>query len=366
MICADWAATSPRLAPGVAEAVNRYLEHPCSPGHSTSAAAFAAGREVWKTRQNLAAFFGFSTPERVVFTSGITESLNTAIASLIREEDHVITTIWEHNAVLRPLIRTGADLSRTDGSLEQIAAARKENTRAVVLTHQSNVTGQILDLEAIGAWCQEHGILLIVDSAQSAGILRIDMARMHIDVLAVTGHKGLQALQGTGALLVRPGLEMEPLKTGGTGIHSFEPDMPAAWPEHMEAGTLNMPGIISLQATMQALPEEKRQEKEAKIRHLSHLLETGIRAMDRITLYRDPDTECLGIFSINIEGKDPAWTGEYLERHGGICTRTGAHCAPEAMKHFGISSCVRLSIGADTTEEEIQSILSTLQEAACA
>lgn len=355
MIYADYAATNGAPPACVREAVARYLEHPGNPGRGAHAAAMGAARAVLDARIRLARFFDCGDPAHLAFTSGATESLNTAITGLIAPGDHVVTTLYEHNSVLRPLYRLeaqGARLSVTDGSAAEIGAAIRPDTRAVVMTHASNVTGEILDIRAVGRICAARGVPLIVDGAQTAGILPISMREDHISVLCFAGHKGLLGLQGVGGIAVEGELALRPLKVGGSGMRSFEREHPAQLPEALEAGTLNVPGIVSLSA---ALDEIRRRGLSGILRHeraLADAFERDVAGVGCVRVYRNPGRARVGIVSLNIGGMDAGRAADRLFCYYGIQTRAGAHCAPLVHRHYGTDSMVRFSFGWENTPEE--------------
>ena len=264
MIYLDNAATSLQKPKEVEEEMIRALHTMGNPGRGAHDATLQAGRCVYQVREQLAQLFNAESADCIAFTSNATEALNTAILGLFQKGDHVITTVCEHNSVLRPLYRLqkqGVEVSflSTDeqGILDygKLPALIKENTKAVIVTHASNLTGNITDLECIKKEISHKDILLIADASQTAGILTIDVQKMGIDVLCFTGHKGLMGPQGTGGLYVRQGVKINPLKVGGSGIHSFDHDHPKAMPEHLEAGTLNVHGIAGLGGALNYLSE---------------------------------------------------------------------------------------------------------------
>jgi selenocysteine lyase/cysteine desulfurase len=366
MIYADYAATNGAVPLGVRQAVAEYLAHPGNPGRGAHPAALDAARAVLDARIRLAEFFGCADPARVVFTSGITESLNTVLEGLLRPGDHVVTTRYEHNSVLRPLYRLeaerGVQVTFTDGSPAAIAAALRPQTRAVVMTHASNVTGTILDVRAVGRLCRAQGVLLVVDSAQSAGALPLSLREDGIDLLCFTGHKGLLGLQGVGGIVFADAFSWEdaafrPLKVGGSGIRSFDRAHPAALPEALEAGTLNVPGIISLAA---AQDELARRGLANILRHeqaLADAFEQALEGCAGVRCYHPEGatgTARVGIVSLDLDGMDAAVAADRLAQNYGIAVRAGAHCAPLIHRHYGTDSMVRFSFGWENTREDAQ------------
>jgi cysteine desulfurase family protein len=366
MIYADYAATNGATPLCVRQAVAEYLAHPGNPGRGAHPAALDAARAVLDARIRLAEFFGCTDPTRVVFTSGITESLNTVLEGLLRPSDHVVTTHYEHNSVLRPLYRLEAErgvrLTITDGSPAAIAAALRPETRAVVMTHASNVTGTILDVRAVGQLCRARGVLLLVDSAQTAGALPLSLREDDIDILCFTGHKGLLGLQGVGGIVFDDDFAWEnaafrPLKVGGSGIRSFDRAHPAELPEALEAGTLNVPGIISLAAAQDELARRGLANILRHEQQLADVFEQALAGCVGVRCYHDsPDGAMgaarVGIVSLNIDGMDAAVVADRLAQDYGIAVRAGAHCAPLIHRHYGTDSMVRFSFGWENTRED--------------
>lgn len=359
MIYVDNAATGFYKPAALAQRLTEYLSCPGNPGRGSSSAAMNAARMVLDTRMKLADFFGCSFTH-VAFTGGVTESLNTAISGLLDARDHVVTTYLEHNSVLRPLYRLGCAMTVCAPSTEAIGAAITDRTRAVIVNHVSNVTGEIQDIRAIGQICRDRGVLLIVDAAQSAGVLPISMQEELIDVLCFTGHKGMLGLQGIGGLCVREGVDIRPLKVGGSGVRSFDHEHPARYPERLEAGTLNVPGILSLNVSLDELNARGTPSIWAHERALAQRLCERLRAHDRIRIYREAGKSYTGVVSVNIEGMDAGRVSDRLSREYGIETRAGAHCAPLAHEHYGTQSMVRFSFGLNNAREDADACASAL------
>ena len=257
MIYLDNAATTLQKPPCVGQAMLDALEHAGNPGRGAHEPTLHAARIVYHARETLATLLHAEGPDCIAFTANVTQALNTALCGLVRPGDHVITTVCEHNSVLRPLYRLreqGAEVSFVEvddtGRLryEQFEKFLRPNTRLVVVTHASNVTGDLTDLAFVSAFAKKHGLTLVVDAAQTAGARPIDVQALGVDVLCFTGHKALLGPQGTGGLYVRPGLTMAPLVVGGSGIHSFDETHPSQMPTALEAGTLNVPGLAGLGA----------------------------------------------------------------------------------------------------------------------
>lgn len=368
MIYLDNAATSllkPReVANAVYEAINSGSIGNASRG--VNDASLNAMRIAAKTRELLAELFHYANPSQIAFTLNDTDSLNTAVNGLFRAGDHVITTQMEHNSVLRPLYRKEAEgVTLTVlpcDELGNIGAAAfeqaiKNNTRAIVCTHASNLTGNVNDLEQIGAICKKHGLLFVVDAAQTAGVLPIDMEKMQIDVLCFSGHKGLLGPQGTGGICVREGIRVAPLRVGGSGIKTFEKEHPAQMPTALEAGTLNLHGIAGLQAGVRYILE-KTTDAIFKIEN-SHarLFYERIQSVKGVKLYGDFSAPLRSpIVAMNLSDYASANVSDELMQRFQIATRPGGHCAPLMHEALGTveQGAVRFSFSHFNTEEEIR------------
>ena len=365
MIYLDNAATTLHKPPQVMDAVVRAMTAMGNAARGAHGGALEAARTVYNTRVKLARLFGCPRPDHVIFTANSTEALNIAISGLIRPGDHVITTDCEHNSVLRPLYRLeegGAALDVVPAdrlgrvAYEDLEALLRPDTRAVVCTHASNLTGNVLDIARIGEMARRRGALLIVDASQTAGALPIDMEAMGIDVLCFTGHKGLMGPQGTGGLCVRPGVEIEPWKVGGSGVHSYDRRQPREYPTRLEAGTLNGHGIAGLSAALDFLQEVGLEAIEAKERALMDRFYQAVSAMDGVTVYGDfSQPRRSAIVSLNIRDYDSAAVSDELSETYGIATRPGAHCAPRMHQALGTTDrgAVRFSFSWFNTQEEV-------------
>ena len=365
MIYLDNAATTLHKPPQVMDAVVRAMTAMGNAARGAHGGALEAARTVYNTRVKLARLFGCPRPDHVIFTANSTEALNIAISGLIRPGDHVITTDCEHNSVLRPLYRLeegGAALDVVPAdrlgrvAYEDLEALLRPDTRAVVCTHASNLTGNVLDIARIGEMAHRRGALLIVDASQTAGALPIDMEAMGIDVLCFTGHKGLMGPQGTGGLCVRPGVEIEPWKVGGSGVHSYDRRQPREYPTRLEAGTLNGHGIAGLSAALDFLQEVGLEAIEAKERALMDRFYQAVSAMDGVTVYGDfSQARRSAIVSLNIRDYDSAAVSDELSETYGIATRPGAHCAPRMHRALGTTDrgAVRFSFSWFNTEDEV-------------
>ena len=365
MIYLDNAATTLHKPPQVMDAVVRAMTAMGNAARGAHGGALEAARTVYNTRVKLARLFGCPRPDHVIFTANSTEALNIAISGLIRPGDHVITTDCEHNSVLRPLYRLeegGAALDVVPAdrlgrvAYEDLEALLRPDTRAVVCTHASNLTGNVLDIARIGEMARRRGALLIVDASQTAGALPIDMESMGIDVLCFTGHKGLMGPQGTGGLCVRPGVEIEPWKVGGSGVHSYDRRQPREYPTRLEAGTLNGHGIAGLSAALDFLQEVGLEAIEAKEHALMDRFYQAVSAMDGVTVYGDfSQARRSAIVSLNIRDYDSAAVSDELSETYGIATRPGAHCAPRMHQALGTTDrgAVRFSFSWFNTQDEV-------------
>ena len=339
----DNAATSFPKAPGVAEAVAGFLtNNGCNINRGLYTASFEAANIVYETRELLCSLFNFPKPENVIFTKNITESLNVILKGLLKPGDHVIVSSMEHNAVMRPLAslaEKGVELStvlcNNQGELctNDLCLYIKPNTKAVIMTHASNVSGSILPLEEVGKLCQEHNLFFIVDCAQTAGFLTIDFVKLKVDALAFTGHKGLLGPQGIGGFYLNDKLVslVEPLIEGGTGSSSESVLQPNYMPDQYEAGTLNLPGIYGLNASLKYLISEGITTIREKELNLVHRFIQKVQTIAGVQLIGpEKKQDRTGIVSLNFPHLDNAEVSYQLFKNFGIMTRCGLHCAPSA------------------------------------
>ena len=374
MIYLDNAATSRRKPQEVIDAVVFAMTSLGNAGRGTTEAALDAARTIYGAREKIAGFFGVKNPKQVVFTSNSTESLNIAIHGLIKPGDHVISSVMEHNSVLRPLYEreeAGAELTLIEcdekgrlltGDIEKNI---RDNTRAIVLTHGSNLTGNVNDIEKVGRIAKAHGLLFIVDASQTAGVLPIDVEKMNIDVLCFTGHKSLLGPQGTGGMCVREGLEIEPLKRGGSGVDTYNHRHPSEMPTALEAGTLNGHGIAGLSAAIDFIEKTGINEIREKEQSLMKRFVDGVRDIPGVKLYGDFDAEIrCPVVALNIGNADSSEISDILSMDYDIATRPGAHCAPEMHKSLGTveQGAVRFSMSYFNTGEEIDSAICAVRE----
>ena len=376
MIYLDSSATSFLKPPQVAEAVFRSFNIIGNAGRGAHAPTLNASRLIYDTREKLAALFGTPDPSRIAFTCNATEALNIAIHGAIHPGEHVITTACEHNSVLRPLYlkeKEGTELTIIPADkkgrirYDLLESSVKSNTSAIVLTHASNLSGNVTDLAFVSNFAKKHGLLLIVDASQTAGSLPINVVKMGIDILCFTGHKGLFGPQGTGGLYVREGLTLSPLKSGGSGIHSFDRQHPTDMPTALEAGTLNGHGIAGLNAGLDYILSTGVKNIHAKEISLARRFVNGISDISDLTLYGDIDAPLrTPIISLNIGNMSSASVSDILWEDYEICVRAGAHCAPLMHKTFGTEKqgAVRFSFSCFNTEAEIDTAIRAMHEIA--
>lgn len=376
MIYLDSSATSFLKPPQVAEAVFRSFNTIGNAGRGAHAPTLNASRLIYDTREKLAALFGTPDPSRIAFTCNATEALNIAIHGAIHPGEHVITTACEHNSVLRPLYlkeKEGTELTIIPADkkgrirYDLLESSVKSNTSAIVLTHASNLSGNVTDLAFVSNFAKKHGLLLIVDASQTAGSLPINVVKMGIDILCFTGHKGLFGPQGTGGLYVREGLTLSPLKSGGSGVHSFDKQHPTDMPTALEAGTLNGHGIAGLNAGLDYILSTGVKNIHAKEISLARRFVNGISDISDLKLYGDIDAPLrTPIISLNIGNMSSASVSDILWEDYEICVRAGAHCAPLIHKTFGTEKqgAVRFSFSCFNTETEIDTAIRAMHEIA--
>lgn len=378
VIYLDNAATSWPKPPEVLEAIREAIEdYGANPGRSGHRMAIEAARILYETREALAEFFGADDPERFVFTKNITEAINLVLYGLLNPGDHVITTSMEHNSVMRPLrhLETlGVDVTVVRASPEgrvdpeDIKRAIKGNTRLIAMVHLSNVTGTVMPVEEVIEIAHGEGIPVLLDCAQSAGTLPIDLKKLPVDFLAFTGHKALFGPQGTGGLYLRPGMEREvrPLMRGGTGSRSEEEHQPDFLPDKYESGTPNTPGIAGLGAGVRFLLREGMEKVEAKKRALTRLLLEGLKEIKGVELYGTLEGDHIGIVSFRIFSRAPSEVAMMLDERYGVLSRPGLHCAPQAHRTIGTfpDGTVRFSVGYLNSEEEVLEAVRAVEELA--
>ena len=360
----DSAATSLHKPPQVARAVAEAI---CTAGNAARGAhgaSMAASRTVYDTRCLVARLLGCPRPDHVAFTANSTMALNMAISGLLTPEDHAISTDLEHNSVLRPLYalqRQGMGLSflPADGNgrldYDALEGLFRPDTRAVVCTHASNVTGDMPDIPRIAALAHAHGALLILDASQTAGAVPLDMTALGADVLCFTGHKSLLGPQGTGGLCVREGVDIRPFAVGGTGVQSFLAAQPEEYPTRLEAGTLNSHGLAGLSAAVDFLLDTGLDNIRAHETALARRFYEQVRDIPGVTVYGNfSKMERAPVVTLNISDADSGEVSDELAERFGIATRPGAHCAPRLHRALGTEDqgAVRFSWSYFNTEEE--------------
>ena len=373
MIYLDNAATTRPKPPGVAAAVAEAMDAWGNCGRGAHGTALSAARGIYSLRERLAAFFGCERADHVAFTQNSTQALNIAISGLLGPGDHVISTDWEHNSVLRPLYRLREGGGEVDflpadrqGRLdyEQLPSLLKPGTKAIVCTHASNLTGDMIDLGRMAAFARAHGLLLILDASQTAGMFPIHMGEMGVDVLCFTGHKGLLGPQGTGGLCIRPGVDIRPFAVGGTGVQSFSQTQPEAYPTRLEAGTLNGHGLAGLAAALDYIEKEGQAALRSHETALARRFYEEVRGLPGVTVYGDFSAELRApIVTLNLRDYDSAEVADELSERFSIATRPGAHCAPRLHTALGTAEqgAVRFSWSCMNTAEETEAAIAALR-----
>lgn len=374
MIYFDNAATTIQKPKQVVEAVTQALCSMGNAGRGAHNASMGASRMLFDTRKKLAELFGGNNPAQVVFTSNSTESLNMALKGLLNPWDHVITTQLEHNSVLRPLYELedkGVELtilnSDAKGRIcyEDFEKEIKKNTKMIVCTHGSNLTGNLTDIRRVGEIARSHGLLFVVDASQTAGVFPIHVEEMKIDVLCFTGHKGLLGPQGTGGMYVREGVIIRPLKTGGSGVQTYSRTHPSQMPTALEAGTLNAHGLAGLDAALDYLKDTGIDVIRKKEQELMWYFYQKVLEIPGIKVYGDFDSqERCPMVSLNVKDYGSSEVSDFLFTEYGISTRPGAHCAPLMHQAMGTEKqgAVRFSFSHYNTIEEIDIAVQALKE----
>jgi len=376
MIYFDNAATTLRKPDCVVQAVTEAMCSLGNSGRGVHSGALSASRIIYDTRAALAQLFRAESPERIAFTANSTQALNIAMKGVLNLGDHVITTALEHNSVLRPLYEMeeqGTELTILPADslgnirYEDFEKAIRPNTKAIVTTHGSNLTGNLLDIQKIGSIARKHGLTYIVDASQTAGVFDIDVQKMHVDILCFTGHKGLLGPQGTGGIYVREGVAVRPLLSGGSGVQTYLKKHPPQMPTALEAGTLNGHGIAGLGAAVRYIQETGLDTIRHKEQERMWSFYTQVRQIPGITVYGDfSSRNRCAIVSLNIRDYDSGEVSDALSERYGIATRPGAHCAPLMHKALGTveQGAVRFSFSYDNTKEEIEIAVAALRELA--
>ena len=373
----DNAATSWPKPPEVSAAMQKFMKKiGANPGRSGHRLSVEAARIIFNTREKLAQLFNIDDPLRIVMTKNATEGLNIAVSGLLKSGDHVITSSMEHNSVMRPLrakLHRGVELTvipcDRKGLIDpaHVNGAVKKNTRAIFMTHASNVTGTVMPVADIGRIARERNLVFCVDAAQTAGSYPIDVVKMNIDLLAFTGHKSLFGPSGTGGIYIREGLEnkIEPLCVGGTGSRSEVEEQPDFMPDRYEAGTPNTVGIAGLQAGVDFVLSKGVSEIKNKEDSLVKMFMDGVRDVPGIMIYGKTNAqERTPVVSFNIEGMDPAAVALELDDRFNIMARSGIHCAPSAHKTIGTypQGTVRFSFSYFNTQEQIAKAIDAIRK----
>lgn len=376
MIYLDNAATTMHKPKEVIEAVVNAMGSLGNAGRGVNTASLGAARVIYETRERLAELFGAEDPKQIAFTCNSTESLNIAIRGLLKPGDHVITTVLEHNSVLRPLYdlqEKGLDVTYLScdekGRIcyEDFEKEIRPETKAIITTHGSNLIGNLLDIGRIGKIAHDHGILYIVDASQTAGVFPIDVKAMNVDVLCFTGHKGLLGPQGTGGIYVREGLTVRPLKAGGSGVQTYNRHHPSEMPTALEAGTLNGHGIAGLNAALKYIEHVGLDTIRKTEQDWMWMFYNGVKDIPGVRVYGDFDVdERCPIVTLNIGDYDSAEVSDELLTTYDISTRSGGHCAPLLHQALGTveQGSVRFSFSHFNTEEEIQTAIRAVEELA--
>lgn len=376
MIYMDNAATTMHKPQEVIDAVVRAMSSMGNAGRGANEASLSASRIIYDTRERLARLFGVKDARRIAFTNNSTESLNIAIKGILSPGDHVITTMLEHNSVLRPLYemeKKGVKLtivpsdSRGCLNIHDIEEAITSDTKMIVCTNGSNLTGNYIDVKPIGELAHRHNVLFVVDASQTAGVFPIDVEDMKIDVLCFTGHKGLLGPQGTGGIYAREGVEIRPLKTGGSGIQTYSKTHPVQMPTALEAGTLNGHGIAGLHAALEYLERTGIDEIRTREQSLMRRFYEGVKEIPGVKIYGDfsQENRC-AIVTLNIGEYDSSEVSDELLTEYGISTRPGGHCAPLMHEALGTveQGAVRFSFSHYNTEEEVDIAIRAIHELA--
>lgn len=373
MIYLDNAATTMRKPEVVVRAVTEAL---CSAGNSGRGghdAALHASRIIYDVRRSLAELFHAESPQQIAFSANSTESLNIAIKGILEPGDHVITTELEHNSVLRPLYEmeeNGVELtiikSDAKGNIryQDFEDSIRKNTKAIVCTHGSNLTGNLVDIKRVGAIAGQHHLLFVVDASQTAGVFPIDVQEMKIDILCFTGHKSLLGPQGTGGMYVRDGVRVRPLLSGGSGVQTYRKAHPVQMPAALEAGTLNAHGLAGLGAAVKYLKETGMDVVRKKEQELMWEFYDRVKKIPGIRVYGDFGTkERCPIVALNIREYDSSEVSDALFTEYDIAVRPGAHCAPLLHHALGTveQGAVRFSFSCFNTMEEVEQAINAVK-----
>ena len=374
MIYLDNASTSLIKPPSVGKAVLEAMQTLGSTARGAHGYSINAAGTVYEAREKLARLFNCKKADHVVFAANVTQALNTAINGVLSQGDHVISTDLEHNSVLRPLYRlqdeqrAAVDFVPADRSgnidYDDFERLIKPHTKAIVCTHASNLTGNMTDIKRVGETARAHGILLIVDAAQTAGSRHIDMQELGIDILCFTGHKGLMGPQGTGGMCIGEGVKIRPFIIGGTGVQTYSRTQPERLPTLLEAGTLNGHGIAGLSAAVDFINEIGSDRIESMEASLTRRFYNGIKSIDNVKVYGDLSRDHAPIIALNIGDMDSGEVADTLFEQYGIAVRAGAHCAPRLHSALGTKEqgAVRFSFSCFNTYEETDRAIQAVAE----
>ncbi|MBP6125583.1 MAG: aminotransferase class V-fold PLP-dependent enzyme [Leptotrichiaceae bacterium] len=380
MIYFDNASTTYYKPKEVIESTIFAMKNTGNNGRGINEISINTSRDIFNVREKFIKLFNGYDSRNIVFTSNATESLNTVISGLFSSEDHVITTEAEHNSVLRPLYKlreTG--LGITFLKIDEVIKFNKndmkkyleKNTKAIICTHASNLTGDLLDIKNIGEFCEENNLIFILDASQSLGIIPIDVEKYKIDILCFTGHKGLMGPQGTGGIYIKEGIDVKPLKVGGSGVDTYNERHPITMPEKLEAGTLNGHGIIGLGAAIDFINEKGIKKIYIKENNLMWKFYEGIKDIKGIKIYghfmeKNIKVDRIPILTLNINDIDSGDICSILDEEYNIVTRAGGHCAPLMHKALGTEKqgSVRFSFSYFNTEKEVEKAIFALKKIA--
>ncbi|OOB79022.1 MAG: hypothetical protein BEN19_08235 [Epulopiscium sp. Nuni2H_MBin003] len=371
MIYFDNAATTIK-PPCVIEAVSTALATLTNANRGVNTSSMCANRAIYETRNKLAKMFNVSSPTLVIFTSGATQSLNMAILGTLKKGDHVITTNLEHNSVLRPLYymkKKGVNLSIIKCNnnytidIDAVLSHIKSNTKMLVISHASNTLGVVQNLEHIGRICKEYSIKLVVDAAQTAGIISIDMQKMNIDALCLSAHKSLLAPQGLGILALSKNININPISFGGTGTHTFEQTMNIGLPESLEAGTQNGHAIVGLSAALDYINEHKIEKLYNKAHDLAKYFEQELAKIPNVIIYTNQSVLSTPVVTFNVMGSSAVDISFLLSKDYDIITRAGGLCAPlvHHMLDTTDKGIIRFSFSHNNTKQEVDIALEALK-----
>lgn len=369
MIYFDNAATTLIKPANVPLAVFDAINNFANPNRAFYPQSLNASRLIMECRYKISKFFNIDNPLNVSFTSNVTESLNLIIQTFINKDDHVITTVYDHNSVLRPLYKSGCELSiiglkNKTLDYEIFNKSLKQNTKAVILTHASNLTGDIINLDLISDFCKQNNLLLILDVAQTAGFLKIDMKKHNIDILCFTGHKGLLGPQGIGGICMLNDLEIKPPKTGGSGSNTFDKVQKSKMPDCFEAGTLNTPAIAGLNASLDYINDVGLDNIFKKELALTNYFYDRLKIIDNISIYGNFEFIKCPVVSFNIKDYNSNDVSLYLYEEGEIATRAGFHCVPLLHESLGLKDkgAVRVSFSYFNTFDEVDVLIKNLED----